>query len=130
MKLNPYRNAYEQATLEVNEILAKFDQLCQRKDKLEALIAAFRPLLEQNGQAPAEDQRLTEQATHSPAPGSEWQRDPSQEPQPEMAYSHAAVPSSLPSLDETGGDPFQSRAKSGYRFRGIGQEHRVIQRGA
>lgn len=128
MTPNPYRNAYDQATLELNEIMDQFDRLCQRRDKLENLIVAFRPLFEPNTQAPAADQRLAEQSTNSPAQNPEWEQAPSQEPQPEMAYSYAEVPSPLPSIDETGGDPFQSRARSGYRFRGVGQEHRPIQR--
>jgi hypothetical protein len=121
MTPNPYRNAYEQATLELNEIMDRFDRLCQRRDKLENLIVAFRPLLEPNTQAPA-DQQLAEQSTNSPAQNSGREQAPSQEPQPEMAYSYAEAPSPLPSIDETGGDPFQSRGRNGYRFRGIGQE--------
>ena len=129
MTPNPYRNAYDQATLELNEIMDQFDRLCQRRDKLENLIMAFRPLFEPRGQAPGANE-VSSQSAHSPAQNSEWEQSPSQEPQPEMAYSYAEVPSPLPSIDETGGDPFQSRARSGYRFRGIGQEHRGNQRTA
>lgn len=61
MTLDSYRIALEQATAELKEITARFDQLRSRKSQLEALVGAFRPLVDLNGQVP-----------ESPGKRSEW----------------------------------------------------------
>jgi len=44
--MDPYRVAYEEASAELNQIAARYAELAARKDRLEKLIAAFRPLVE------------------------------------------------------------------------------------
>jgi hypothetical protein len=44
--MDPYRVAYEEAAAELNEIAARYVELASRKERLEKLIAAFRPLVE------------------------------------------------------------------------------------
>jgi hypothetical protein len=112
MTSHPYQVAYEQAAGELVEIKGRFEQLRLRKSQLETLIAAFNPLFEN-----VEGSTLGESGTERP----EELAEPS-------GYSFTEVPNPLPELSETGGDPFQPRGRSGYRFRGLGQELKGIQR--
>ena len=52
MALNPYQVALEQAAEEMQEITAQFERLRSRKVQLEALLGAFRPLVEASSQIP------------------------------------------------------------------------------
>ncbi len=130
MTLSPYQIAYEQAAVELTELMDRFEQLRSRKGKLETLIAAFRPLIDRNGQAPSAEVRPAEQSAHFPAQNSEPEYGTTEELPEPAGYSFADVPNPLPDIAETGGDPFQRRVRSGYQFRGLGHEQRGMQRGA
>jgi hypothetical protein len=112
MTSHPYQVAYEQAAGELTEIRGRFEQLLLRKSQLETLIAALNPLFEN-----VAGSNLGESGTEMP-----------QEHVGPSGYSFNEVPNPLPELDETGGDPFQPRGRTGYRFRGLGQELKGIQR--
>jgi hypothetical protein len=45
MRQEVYRVAYDEASAELSEILAKFDQLRLRKDRIEKVVEALKPLL-------------------------------------------------------------------------------------
>jgi hypothetical protein len=112
MTSHPYQVAFEQAAADLIEIKGRFEQLLLRKSQLETLIAAFNPLFEN-----VAGSNLGESGAEMP----QGHAEPS-------GYSFTEVPNPLPELGETGGDPFQPRGKGGYRFRGLGQELRGIQR--
>ena len=55
MKQEVYRFAFDEANSELNQILAEFEQLRQRKDRIEKVVEALKPLAALEGQgAPAE----------------------------------------------------------------------------
>jgi hypothetical protein len=112
MTPHPYRVAYEQAAGELTEIKGRFEQLLLRKSQLDNVIAAFKPLFENVGGSNLDESGLEVPQEHAEPSG----------------YSFGEVPSPLPELGEAGGDPFQPRGRSGYRFRGLGQELKGIQR--
>ncbi len=67
-----YRNAFETANAELNEIVVQFDQLRMRKDRIEKMVEALKPLMQEAAQAaPA----MTESA-----PAVEQSAAPSPEP--------------------------------------------------
>lgn len=128
--LNPYQNAYEQAALDLTELMDRFEQLRSRRQKLENLIEAFRPLFEQNGHSRSTEARFAEPLTHSAESRPALEHETSQEFAGPSDYSFGNVPNPLPDISETGGDPFQRRVRSGYQFRGLGHEQRGAQRSA
>jgi hypothetical protein len=131
MKLESYRVAYEQAAVELTEIAESYDQLRRRKETLERLVAALKPLLEMNGPAhiavpekvadPIPAQTQESELLAEPAPVA------SEESAEQPAYSFLEVPAPLPELPPGPSDPFQRRV---FRFRGVSGEHRGMQRGA
>jgi hypothetical protein len=117
MTPHPYQNAYDAALAELTEITARFEQLRARKSLVENVIQALQPFFVT---ADAAATSVTDAST-----GIQLEEQPiaaqnadSSDGSPE-GYSFQDVPSPLPDLDETGGDPFQRRVKSGFRFRGL-----------
>jgi len=109
MRQEVYRVAYDEAKAELGEILSKFEQLRLRKDRIEAVVEALRPLLgaeTKTASAPAQVERVA-----APAEGTTEQVP---EPIP-MPVAQAAA-------EETG-DPFQRRVENAI---GIGSGARDI----
>jgi len=121
MRQDVFRVAYEEASSELLDITVKFEQLKQRKTKLEGVIAAMAPLVGQQPsqpiQAPALE--LVEQGAATPQSAKAKTADP-------MNYTFNQVPVPLPELEETGGDPFQRRVKNALRF-GVLSEGKGLQ---
>jgi hypothetical protein len=106
MRQEVYRVAYEEASAEMSELLARFEQLRLRKDRMEKVIEALKPLvLSDNTQAPAVERNAT--PVERPVAVSE--------PQP-TAYPAPPAPSPIPipvqQAVEEANDPFSRRVES------------------
>ena len=110
MTLDPYRNAFEKALSDIAEIAARFEQLRTRRSHIENLIAVLEPMVDAYGTPTYEPQEHTETGPEQIAA-----EMPELEAEP-AGYSFLEVPSPLP---ESTGDPFERRARSGFRFRGL-----------
>lgn len=65
-----YRNAFETANAELNEIVSQFDQLRMRKERIEKMVEVLKPLLLEEAQsaAQASPAPAVEQQAAAPAP--------------------------------------------------------------
>jgi len=116
MTPQPYQIAYDTALAELSEIAASFEQLRARKMLLENAIHALSPFF-----ASVEEGATQVSATESENQAILAENAGADAEQPQE-YSFRDVPSPLPDLSETGGDPFQRRVKSGYRFKGFAMQ--------
>ena len=118
MTPQPYQNAYDTAVAELTEIAATFEQLRARKNMIENVIHALEPFF------PSSDRVVTEFSTDAAAGDQPVfaESNAAQQVEPPEGYSFTDVPSPLPDISETGGDPFQRRVKSGYRFKGFAMQ--------
>jgi hypothetical protein len=114
MTPQPYQNAYDTALAELTEIAAKFEELRARKTLLESAILALEPFFASSEAGITPNSSAIEAENH-PVPTEQ----PAAEAEAQEGYSFEDVPSPLPDIAETGGDPFQRRGKSSYRFRGF-----------
>jgi hypothetical protein len=105
MRQEVYRVAFDEASAELSEILSKFEQLRLRKDRIEKVVEALKPLVgtessvasaERNA-VPAERQTLAgEPLSHSP-------NEPSQ----------GTTPSPIPyPMQQPASDPFSRRVEA------------------
>lgn len=118
MRAEAYQNAYDSAISELKEIAAKFEQLSTRKNQVEGLVLALKPFFASSSEpmpaTPASSEIAYEAGVQqSPLAG---------EAEPPEGYSFRDVPNPLPDIAETGGDPFQRRVKSNFRFRGLAMQ--------
>jgi hypothetical protein len=114
MTPHPYQNAYDTAITELNQIVQRFEHLRARKSQIEGLIQALQPFF-------GEPQAVLEGVPDSistPA-HAEIPQTAHMDAEPPEGYSFRDVPNPLPDISETGGDPFQRRAKANFRFRGL-----------
>ena len=112
MTPQPYQNAYDTALAELTEIAARFEQLRTRKVLLENAIHALEPFFAEVGTAQVSAGAETE---NQPV----FAESATADAAPPEGYTFRDVPSPLPDISETGGDPFQRRGKSSYRLRGF-----------
>jgi hypothetical protein len=102
MRQEVYRVAYDEASAELSEILGKFEQLKLRKDRVEKVVEALKPLI-QGVEAASSSERSAVPAERQPAavevPASRG---------PEPAQSSAPSPIPYPMQQPTG-DPFGRR---------------------
>ncbi|MFZ0742982.1 MAG: hypothetical protein WAM85_01170 [Terracidiphilus sp.] len=103
MRQEVYRVAFDEAKAELGDILGKFDQLRLRKDRIEKLVEALKPLMGSETLATASDRSP---ATDRQIPAAERQA-PHAPPEPSQA---AAEPVSqvVQQASDTQ-DPFQRR---------------------
>ncbi len=110
MRQEVYRVAYDEAHAELTEILGKFEQLRVRKDKIEKVVEALKPLLS-NG-----DLQQLNGADHSAAPVERRPLEPSiftsAEPTPAMP---TPIPYPVQQAIEPVIDPFSRRGDSAAR---------------
>ena len=113
MTPQPYQNAYDTALAQLTEIAAQFEQLRARKVLIESAIHALQPFF-----ASSEDGAATlgTETENQPVPSEHFAAGPESASE---EYSFKDVPSPLPDIAETGGDPFQRRGKSSFRFKGF-----------
>ena len=118
MTADAYQNAYDTAIADLKEITEKFEQLRMRKGHIEVLVHALQPFFASPSESlPAVS--ASAEATHGPEPQLNTH---STEGEPPEGYSFRDVPNPLPDISETGGDPFQRRVKSNFRFRGLAMQ--------
>ena len=113
MTPQPYQNAYDTAVSELSEIAASFEQLRARKALLDAAVRALEPFFASTGEVPL---RMSGAETEGHPITGENATGGEELPQ---EYSFHDVPNPLPDVSETGGDPFQRRVKSSFRFKGF-----------
>ena len=114
MTPQPYQNAYDTAVAELTQIAASFEQLRARKMLLENAIHALEPIFA-SGEEGAADVAGGPETDNQPV----FAESAVAGPESPEGYSFRDVPSPLPDISETGGDPFQRRVKSSYRFKGF-----------
>ena len=106
MRQEVYRVAYDEASAELSEILAKFEQLRLRKDRIEKVVEALKPLISSVDLTTSSAEKSSAQVERQPIAGE----------QP----GHAAVPSTptpmpypVQQAGEETSDPFARRAETG-----------------
>ncbi|HTB95951.1 MAG TPA: hypothetical protein VK716_03015 [Terracidiphilus sp.] len=57
MKQEVYRFAFDEANAELAQIIGEFEQLRQRKDRIEKVVEALKPLAVADAQAAAQQER-------------------------------------------------------------------------
>jgi hypothetical protein len=123
MTQDTFRFAYDEANAELNEILDRFEQLQARKDQIEKIVEALKPLLA-NG--------ATTEAT---APMQVTESTPFlvQQPMEEVhlpAIEVAPAPVAEPAFAaEESSDPFQRRIDNALRHGFGGRDSRVLSLG-
>jgi len=141
MELNAYRVAYEAANSEFGVILKEFNQLNLRKNQLERVVEALRPIAgldtqgaatEQRGESPAlnQVQQLVQQIVEAPVEPIRPAEPQSEPAQPAVALPHDLLeqvdypaPEGVHLDEEVSSDPIQRRIDSALKhrsaFRGI-----------
>ncbi|HWT65160.1 MAG TPA: hypothetical protein VN151_03530 [Terracidiphilus sp.] len=107
MRHEVYRVAYDEASAELSEILSKFDQLRLRKERIEKLVEALKPLMvtsevQQRAVAPIERPAIP---VERPVPVVEQQAVPAPAPAP-------SVPLSMQKDVDEAADPFSRRVEN------------------
>jgi hypothetical protein len=115
MRQDVYRVAYDEAHAELLDIAKRYDELRQRKESLESVVAALSPML--GGAAPAPAQQVPSE-TSVPVPQTNGETA-------NYTFNQASNP--LP--DESITDPFQRRVRNALKFssNNNGQEHKGLQ---
>lgn len=108
MRQEAYRVAFDEATAELNEILAQFEQLQQRKTRLERLAEVLRPLAGLEAAPSLAEPQVIETAQEVNEQPAELAQAPTQE------YAEPAA-ASTPQFAETSSDPFQRRINNALR---------------
>jgi len=108
MRQEAYRVAYDEATAELNEIIAQFDQLQQRKTRLERLAEVLRPLAEIDGASSTAAPLAVEPMQEPHEQTEEQNAVPVQEVQEPAAVA-------VPQFAEATSDPFQRRINNALR---------------
>jgi hypothetical protein len=105
MRQEVYRVAFDEASAELSEILAKFEQLRVRKDRIEKVVEALKPLMASEAQAVAAErsQAVVERpSAASEAPGHSLSE-----------AGQAATPSPIPyPIQQPASDPFSRRIET------------------
>ena len=120
MRQEVYRVAYDEAHAELSEILAKFEQLRQRKDRIEKVVEALKPLLGESEPQLPEIERAAP-AAERPVVA-----------EPPLAHAAPAEPAIAPAAyaqpeepvtTDTLHDPFSRRVENGV---GLGAGNRDV----
>jgi hypothetical protein len=108
MRHEVYRVAYDEAHAELNEILGKFEQLRIRKDKVEKLVEALKPLLS-SGDLQTRPLERTPAIAERQSAGTEQPAVPAQ-PEP-VVVAVNSIPYPVQQAVDAG-DPFSRRHDS------------------
>jgi hypothetical protein len=103
MRQEVYRVAFDEARAELNEILGKFEQLRLRKDRIEQLVEALKPL------ATGYDIPVSPASTSADRAASSEQAVPVPVPEP-VAAAASPIPYPVKQAIEPANDPFSRRA--------------------
>jgi hypothetical protein len=119
MTQETYRFAVEEANAELREIAGQFEVLRVRKEQVEDVIEALRPLL---SDAQVEETTLVQQAVE-PAPFLVQQSAAEVVPEPVLEVMPEPAPE--PVFAEQSSDPFQRRIDNALRH-GFGSNARIV----
>ena len=108
MRQEVYRVAYDEATAELSEILSKFEQLRLRKDRIEKVVEALKPLISVSETQPSPERSVmpVERQVAAPEPQMAPPQPPAQNPPIPYPVQQAVDPES---------DPFARRVEAGSR---------------
>lgn len=106
MRQEVYRVAYDEAKAELGEILGKFEALRLRKDRIEAVVDALKPLMVAETPTAGPDRLTTAERPAVPAENAPTlvQESAPQAPEP--------APQPAPQATEETTDPFQRRVEN------------------
>jgi hypothetical protein len=107
MRQDVYRVALDEASSELNDILARFDQLRRRKDRLEKIVEALKPLVASNDQRSV---AAVEASAVKPVAIPESEAS-APIPVPTPAMSHVQIERIQAAADESA-DPFDRRVEN------------------
>jgi hypothetical protein len=124
MRQDVYGVAYQEAKSELLDITCKFEQLRQRKTRLEGVVAALGPMVGVKVALPAGIEAISEPLTAEPLapPQVETAETPS------FTFNKVAAPAAEPDDDEDIKDPFERRVRNALKFgpsRREGLQHAV-----
>jgi hypothetical protein len=103
MRQEVYRVAFDEASAELSEILSKFEQLRVRKDRIEKVVDALKPLVASESLAPSAERIAAPAGRQAGEPLSHSPNDPSQ----------VATPSTVPyPMQQPSSDPFARRIET------------------
>ena len=105
MRQEVYRVAYDEATAELSEILSRFEQLRLRKDRIEKVVEALKPLISVSETQPAPERSVMPVERQVAAP--EAQMAPPQPP-----AQNPPIPYPVQQAVDQGSDPFARRLES------------------
>jgi hypothetical protein len=103
MRQDVYRVAFDEASAELSEILGKFELLRLRKDRIEKVVEALKPLVLLESQAP-----VGSPAERQPVP----MEVPSSHVAPAEPAPVASAPNPIPYPAQQGSDPFARRIET------------------
>lgn len=102
MRQEVYRVAFDEASAELSEILAKFEQLRSRKDRIEKVVEALKPLVALESPAPVVERSAAPQTAPSEGPGHSLSE-----------AGQATTPSPIPyPMQQPASDPFSRRIET------------------
>jgi hypothetical protein len=104
MRQDVYRVALDEAQIELVDISKRFEELRQRKESLESVVAALGPML---GVVETPKQEAAAAVAEMALPEAQAAPEP-------LAYTFDQVPAPLP--DESITDPFQRRVRNALKF--------------
>lgn len=110
MRQDVFGVAYQEARAELLDISNKFDQLRQRKERLESVIAALAPMVGETAQPPAP---IPVPVAH-PVPVISAAAAPTAAPEP-ISYTFNQVETPGPGAEDAN-DPFQRRVRNALKF--------------
>ncbi|HUD57676.1 MAG TPA: hypothetical protein VMR02_20770 [Terracidiphilus sp.] len=103
MRQEVYRVAFDEASAELSEILSKFEQLRLRKDRIEKVVDALKPLVASESLAPSAERIAAPAERQAGEPLSHSPNDPGQ----------ASTPSPIPyPMQQPASDPFSRRIET------------------
>ncbi len=126
MRQDVYGVAYQEAKSELLDITCKFEQLRQRKTRLEGVVAALGPMVGVKVALPAGIEAISEPLT--PEPLAQQQVETEETPSFTFNKVAAPAPAAEPDDDEDIKDPFERRVRNALKFgpsRREGLQHAV-----
>ena len=106
MRQEVYRVAFDEAHAELNEILGKFEQLRLRKDRIEKVVEALKPLLSGSDIHMRPADRTSAPAERQPVAAEQPVAFTAPEP---VAAAASSIPYPVQQSAEQSGDPFLRR---------------------
>lgn len=107
MRQEVYRVAFDEAKVELGELLGKFEQLRLRKERIEKVVEALKPLMGSETQAPATERVAATERQAAPPE----RQSPFAVPEPSQ-QAPEPVPQPVQQAVEESNDPFQRRVDS------------------